>query len=297
MSHPGGCSWTITLRLCFGVALAMLLSTPRPATAAERPGTQIASVNVASDEILLALAPERLVALSILADGEVSNASAQAARIPTRGGADAEQILALRPDVVVIGAGGLRIARVLEEHGVRVVRIEGFTSVAWTERLIRTLGEIAGATDQAEEVVAHMRSRIARVQARVRGRPAPAVLSYSAWGGTAGHGTLFDELLRAAGGANVAARHGLSGLKQMSLEQVVAADPDVIVFAAWRRWAPHFGGELIARPALHAVCAIRERRVYPIPGRLMAAASHHVAETVEVLAHLLHPAVPVGSTR
>lgn len=250
------------------------------------------SVNVASDEILLALAPERLVALSVLADdSQVSNAVVEAGAVRARVKTDAEQILMLRPDLVVLGANSLRIADQLESLNVRVVTIQGFESFAWIENLIRTLGDAVDSRGLAETLISNMQRRLKAVSERVAGRPRPRVLTYSPWGGTAGRGTLFDDVIRAAGGENVASQLGLSGFKRISLERLVMADPDVILYTAWRRWAPAFQDEFLSHPALHELRAFRERRVYEVPSRLMVAASHHIAETVEALAAQFHPEV------
>jgi iron complex transport system substrate-binding protein len=268
------------------LALAVLVAAASQAVAAPR----VVSVNIASDEILLELIPERLLAVSLLADDPgVSNAVGQAAAVPLRVKADPEQILALRPDVVAIGAEKVHVVETLEALGVSVVRIQGFESIAWVERLIRALGEAVGARARAEAMIRTMRGRLDAVRARVAGASRPGVLTYSPWGGTAGAGTLFDELLGVAGGRNLAAERGISGFKRMSLEQVVMADPEVIVFNGHRRWAPGFRDAFLAHPALRGLRAFREHRVHELPGRLMVAASQHVAVTAEALAAVVHP--------
>ena len=67
------------------------------------------------------------------------------------------------------------------------------------------------------------------------------------------------------------------------------ADPDAIVLHASQRWAPGFHAEFLSHPALRTVRAFRENRVHQLPGRLMITTSHHIAETVEALAAVIHP--------
>lgn len=255
---------------------------------------RVVSVNIMSDEILLAMIPERLAAVSVLADEpEVSNVVREAARVPVRVKADPERIVALRPELVVIGGQSFHVADRLEALGVRVVRIQGFESFGWIERVIWTLGEAVHERSRAEALIAAMRERVAAVGTRVEGRRRPRVLVYSIGGATAGRGTIFDDVIRAAGGENLAAARGLSGWKRLSLEQLVATDPEVIVVTASRRWAVGFHAEFLEHPALQTVRAFRDGRVYQLPGRLMITTSHHIAETVEALASLLHPgAIP-----
>lgn len=259
---------------------------------------RIVSVNIASDEILLALVPERLIAVSVLADDpEVSAVVREARAIPVRVKADAERIVDLRPDLVVIGGHSFHVASQLRQLGLRVVTIEGFESIGWIEQLVRTLGQAAGAPARAERLVAEMRERLQKVEERVAARPRPRVLTYAPSGYTDGRRTILDDVIRVAGGDNVAAALGIVGGRQISLEQVIAADPDAIVMSASRRWAPGFQSEFFAHPALRTVRAVRDGRVHQLSGRLMITASHHIAETVEALAARLHPAAFAGAAR
>lgn len=277
-------------RLSFvaSIFVALLLAVVAPASAG--PAQRVVSVNITSDEILLALAPERVVAVSVLADEpEVSNVTREAKGIAARVKADPERILDLRPDLVVIGGQSVDIAAQLERLGIRVIRIQGFESIEWIEGLVRTLGDAVGAGDRAERVIAAMRERLDAVRLRVGARVRPRVLTYSVGGGASGRRTTFDAVIEAAGGENLAATLGIVGWKRVSLEQIVNADPDVIVMSASQRWAVGFPARFLEHPALRHVRAVREGHVHLLPGRLMVTASHHIVETVEELARRLHP--------
>jgi iron complex transport system substrate-binding protein len=272
----------------WGFVAALVLASVCPVSA--DPPRRIVSVNITSDEILLALVPERLVAVSVLADdADISCVVREARLVPRRVKAETEQIFDLRPDLVVIGGHSAHVASQLERLGVRVIRIQGFESFEWIEGLIRTLGGAVGARPRAEELIGTMRGRLDAVRQRVTGRQRPRVLSYTPGGGTSGRRTTFDDVVRAAGGENVATRLGISGWKRLSLEHVLDADPDVVVMSASQRRAPGFHAELLGHPALREVRALREGRVYRLPGRLMVTSSHHIVETVEALARELHP--------
>lgn len=277
------------------LVLALAGGTTAPAWAGSPP-PRIVSVNITSDEILLALAPRGLIALSVLADDpEVSSVVREARRVPIRVKADSERILDLRPDLVVIGAHSFLVAAQLEQLGVRVIKIGGFESIAWVERLVLTLGEATGTRTRAQQIVSDMRARLETIRARVAGRLRPRVLTYSWYGSTTGADTILDDVIRAAGGENRAATLGISGTRQLSLEQLIVSDPDALVMSASRRWAPAFPSELLRHPALRDVRAIREARVYLLPGPLMITSSHHVIDAVEALARRLHPDVLAGS--
>lgn len=260
--------------------------------------TRILSVNVMSDEILLALAPERLIGLSVLADNpDSSNIGREAMVIPTRVNADSERILMQSPDFVVIGGHQADVARQVEGLGIPVFRIRGFESIEWIRSLIRTMGAMAGVPERAEHLVADMNARIEAISARVAGRPRPRVLLYSESGWVSGRQTTLDDVIRAAGGVNLAAEMGITGSRRVSQERVIVADPDVILLRDARRWESGFRQALLRDPAFQDVKALRHQRVYSVPARLLVTSSHHIAETVETIARLLHPGAFEGVSR
>jgi iron complex transport system substrate-binding protein len=73
-----------------------------------------------------------------------------------------------------------------------------------------------------------MKDRIRTVRQAVKGEERPDVL-YLFYGYTAGRGTFIEEIIRTAGGNNVAAEAGISGYKQISKEVVVKQNPEWIV--------------------------------------------------------------------
>lgn len=260
--------------------------------------TRILSVNVMSDEILLALAPERLAGLSVLADNpDSSNVVREAAVIPTRVNGDIERILMQSPDFVVIGGHQADVARQVEGLGIPVFRIRGFESIEWIRSLIRTMGAMAGVPERAEHLVADMNARIEAISARVAGRPRPRVLLYSESGWVSGRQTTLDDVIRAAGGVNLAAEMGIIGSRKVSQERVIVADPDIILLRDARGWESGFRQALLRDPAFQDVKALRNQRVYSVPARLLVTSSHHIAETVETIARLLHPEAFEGVSR
>lgn len=259
---------------------------------------RVVSVNITSDEILLALAPERVVALSVLADDpDVSGVPREAKQIAGRVKADSERIMSFDPDLVVIGGQSVDVAAQIERFGIRVIRIEGFESFAWIQALIRTLGDAVGARRRADALVGDMDRKLDGIRARVAPFRRPRVLTYSFQGGTQGLGTTTHDYIVAAGGENLAATLGVRGSKRLSLERLIVADPEILVMTASQRWAPGFQTGLVEHPALAPVRAVREGRVYQLPGRLMVTTSHHIVETVEALARQLHPAAFAESRR
>lgn len=121
------------------------------------------------------------------------------------------------------------------------------------------------------------------------GRPRPLVLSYSESGYVPGRKTTMDEVIGLAGGESLSGQLGFEGWQVLSQEQVIVNDPEVILLRGDAEWEADFHRQLTANPAFRDTRAVRNGRVYLIPGRLMVTGSHYIAETVEMLARVLHP--------
>jgi iron complex transport system substrate-binding protein len=131
-----------------------------------------------------------------------------------------------------------------------------------------------------------MRSRRQRLAERLHGiSTRPRVLYWSA-GFTAGPGSTIDDVIREAGGINVAAERSLGASAEISPEQVIAADPECILTS---RWSPDDRSGIEKHPLLRNLRAVKEGRVIAIEGRYLTTVSQFVVEGPERLARRLHP--------
>jgi iron complex transport system substrate-binding protein len=161
---------------------------------------------------------------------------------------------------------------------------------------ILTVGRHAGARKQAEDLVATLRRRLARVAGRVAGRrrPAVAIVEWTDPPFSAGHWV--PDLVTAAGGSPVAACPG-GRSSEVSWGTIAAAEPDVVVVApcGFGLEAAAAQAELVARqlPGV-PVWAIDANALVVRPGP-------RLVDGVEALAAILHPdaadEVPAGRTR
>jgi iron complex transport system substrate-binding protein len=174
---------------------------------------------------------------------------ARATGLPRRR-ASVETILAARPDIVVYWwLGDQRLARTLEAHRVRTVRIEEAEDF---EAIRKNVRRIAGALDQpakGEALIRRMDSQLDAAQGAWRGRSA---LYLTSGGFTAGQGTLIDAILRAAGLNNAAKGRGY---RSVPLERLVLHPPDSVVLGffdvhsvAEQRWG--LGRQTVLRQVL-----------------------------------------------
>jgi len=272
-----------------------------PASAGAAPPQRVASLNLTSDELLVEmLPPARLVAVTRWADDpEMSNVAgrvpATAERLPR---ADLERLVALRPDLVVVSEyTDADFLRLLEKSGLRFHRMSGLASLAGIRAAILDLGRAVGAAEAAARLAARYDAVLAELSRRLAGAPRPRVL-YWADPHTAGSGTSFDAIIEAAGGTNVGAEMGLSGIVPLPGERAFAAAPDVFLVTAGSGAAE----ALRRHPILSRTRAVREGKIVEIPNRLLVALSDHAADACWWLGSRLHPsrvpaALPSGAPR
>ena len=265
-----------------------------PQTLAEPPSRILSGV-LASDEILTALVPpDRLAGVTYLVDepGLSEVARLLPPDLPRIHG-EAETILALRPDLVVLASyTRATTVRLLASAGVPVVRFQWYRSFADIMNSIRMLAAAVGAEDSGARLVADMQRRIAEVERRSQGLARPRVMYYGSGGYSAGRGTLIDAMITLAGGHNVARDVGLRGQERLPLEVAVSLRPEVILVSQWERLT---GGNRAAAFLHHPVWAeapaVREGRVYGINGAWISSVSHYSVKALEAIARVLHPEV------
>lgn len=255
------------------------------------PPTRIVSTFLATDEMLAALAlRQRVVGVSRFVDApETSNAVGLYAPSTMRVRAEAEQIVALRPDLVFVTSfTDIHAVKLLQGAGIPLMRFSRFNSLDDVLANVRLVGAATGAELEAAALVEVARQRIARVRARVAGRPRVRVLFYDVPAYTVGSETLIDDMIQTAGGINVVSELGLRGPLKIGLETVLAVDPAVIVIP---RYAENIDSlsTLGRNPVWKALTAVRARRVFHVPASALSVVSHHAVDGLEHLAGVLHP--------
>ena len=207
----------------FALALVAALAAT---SAAARPPT-VVSINLCADQLALALADREQI-LSIgrfAADPTLSALHAQAAGLPTNGGA-AEEVIRLRPDIVLSGAyRERRTNSLLRRMGLTVLALTAPNDVEGTAALAIEVGTAIGQAERGQRLAASMRAMfVAPATSPVR-----SALVWRPNGFVSGRGTLVDAALTAAGLDNAAARMGAASWGTLPLERLVSTPPDVLV--------------------------------------------------------------------
>lgn len=273
-------------RTLLWLAAALLLCAGGPAAAWEAPPDKpqrIVSLNLCADELLLRLVgPERLAAVTWLArDPRASTVADLAARVPVNHGM-AEEILPLRPDLIVAGRYTTRVAvGLLSRLGAPLLELDVPQSVDGVAEQIRGLARAVGEPDRGEALVADLFARLdALPPAPLGPRPTAVVLRPN--GFVAGSGSLVDELLARAGLENMADRLPLGSQGALPLEAIILGGADVLIVDAAPDAPPSLAGALLHHPALKALK--RQVRTLSLPTRLWTCPGPQIAEAAERLA-------------
>lgn len=209
-----------------------------------------------------------------------------------------EGVLSLKPDLVLTTdqAGPAAALEQIKAAGARLVSIlEKHTWDGVLEKIRIIAGEL-GANEKAETLIAGLQAQKEDVDARIarareNGRPSPSVLfvmtHIPASGGMtcAGDGTAAQAIIELAGGKN--AVQGFKGFKPVNLEALMAANPDIILFAE----SPHHNFKadaFLENEALKNSRAVKDGRVYALDLSTAMNFSASTGDTLSLLTSYFH---------
>ncbi len=210
-----------------------------------------------------------------------------------------EAIVALKPDLVVMEATGIRRAERLPALKLNVLEVDDGTLAGIYESL-RRIGAAAGVPERAAALRSNMQAALEDLRRRTRGL-APRRLLFVAGRTPArledlivvGRGSYLNELIEIAGARNAFADVGAPYLK-VSLEQVLARNPEVIVDMG--EMAQTAGASDEQKRAVvtlwerqPALAAVRERRVFAVASDIFVVPGPRVVEAARALARMVHP--------
>lgn len=270
----------------------------RSVTIPAEPRRIVALSNDVADIALRLAGPERVVAVpaSNATPSLAASASlvgAVATKLPPGTNPEPEQIVALRPDLVLITTrhgGEQDAAKLLEQVGVPMLMFAHWGSPGEIAENVRVLGQALGVPEKAEQLVREMEEGMARVEkalAKASGRPRVLAMSDQAQRpfviGKSGGG-ITAPLIEMAGGDVVADQGGPA-----QAERIVALNPDVIVIIdVWGKGLEHYRA-LLDSPAVQALPAVKENRIVVVPAWQAFLPTDRVFLGLEAIAKALHP--------
>jgi len=195
-----------------------------------------------------------------------------------------EIILSMEPDLV-LGPGDWGGERgKLELAGITVLTTPLISGIPDIFSTIRTVGMALGLKEGAEMLIGQIAEEIITIEASsLAEEPVRVTFLYASVPDTppyaAGSGAIENELILRAGGENIF--FDVQGFPQVSLEEIVSRDPEVIFTA------PSQIENITSNTLLKTVSAVKNGRVYGI--NVAWITSTKVAEALKQMGEFLHP--------
>ena len=183
-------------------------------------------------------------------------------RLTGRGGtANLEVVLNVKPDLI-FDFGSVRDTyasladNVQEQTKIPYVLVDGRFEA--TPASLRLMGDVLGVKARGEELARYVEQTFAEIEAVLAGvAPDQRPRVYLARGPdgleTGVAGSINTEIIERAGGRNVAEAAGQRGLVRASMEQVIVADPEIIL-----TWDRNFFERVAKDPLWSNIRAVRE---------------------------------------
>ncbi len=245
---------------------------------------RIVSLAPAVTEILYALnLEERIVGVT-----DYCNYPLQAAGVTRVGGytnPNLERLCSLKPDLVLAMHGiSKSVVGQIERAGLTVVTLHP-TDLEGLYNMIKDIGYITGNRVEAATLCISLQKRRQAVSDMVAEAPHPSVF-YVIWDEplfTAGSGTFINDIIIAAGGRNIAA--GIKGYVQFSREQLLAKDPDIILYSDKIKLYEKMKRDRVWR----RLKAVRSGCIYPLNEDIISRPGPRLLDSLEEVASLIHP--------
>ena len=247
------------------------------------PPQRIISLAPSVTEILFAVGAGR----KIVGDTVYCDYPPEAKSLPHVGGPitpSAEKILALRPDLVILADQTLPASEAdrLAARWHTPVYVTAAGTYAAVERDVAALGALAGQPGPTQATLRRMRDTEAAVAEAVGGRAKPHVFVV-VWDKplmTAGGGSFIGDLIRLAGGSNVAEQSG-ERYPSYSPERLLRDQPDILLTSL--NYAD------LTFPGAAALYAVRQHRVFAVTGDLTDRPGPRLGQGLLAVAKALHP--------
>ncbi len=206
---------------------------------------------------------------------------------------DIEKIRALDPDLILVAHGlPLEVIDTLENLGLSVF---GIKTINLDDLLndVKTVGEITDKEVEAQALTSEMESRIKAVTNKTEeleeGPKVFYIISHDPlW--TVCSGTFIHELIEKGGGVNIC--QNITGYAEISIEYVLARNPEIIIASEWSYdWAQN-------ATELASTNASQTDRIYTLDDDLVQRPGPRLVDGLEWFAYFIHPEIfeePEGS--
>lgn len=244
--------------IVFGLGLALAIGPASRAPAADSGPQHVMSLSMCTDDLLLELLPPERIASVTYYSSDPSNSYQwpQATKVRKNWGT-IEEVLAEKPDLVLAGTYTTPAARSLLKKlrwpMLEVPPAENFDQI---RAVTRQVAHALGRDRVGDALIAKMDSTLQELAAS-KPRQSIRVAAWGEGGSIPGKGTMFDTILNAAGGVNIAASLHGGAYASFDVEQLVAAQPDILAYASNIGDTPGLNTELAQHPLIRRLYSAR----------------------------------------
>ena len=252
---------------------------------------RIVSFGPSITEILFALGlGEKVVGVSDFSD--YPEAAKDKAKVGNAFSPSIETVVGLEPDLVLT-VEHEQLNKELETLGLTYLVLDP-EDIDGILKNIELVGNVTGKGKEAEDLKGDMTTRISNVRDKANGATKVSVFFIidatdpgNPW--TAGAGSFINDIIDMVGGRNVAAI--ITGdWVQMSIEQIVASDPDIVIIQTMMGGVPTISKETLeAHPAWKEMTAVKQGKIAFINGDLVSRPGPRIVEGIEEMAKKIHP--------
>lgn len=243
---------------------------------------RIASTNLCTDQYLLLLADRKtIVSVTWLAHSRKSSYYYQRAlSIPANHG-EAEEIIILRPDLVLAGFYSARsTTALLRQLGIRVEVINHPRSITQVRKQLLKIGDLIGHRPRAEKIIRVMDRRLLELT-NEPSADAPTLMQYAPGGFTVGNDSLVGDIIRKAGWRNQAVEAGVAELGVVDLETLILIEPLALIDSPLGPDSYSFAEQMLKHPVLQKTS--RPRFTVTVDRNLWICGGPMLVEAVKVL--------------
>jgi iron complex transport system substrate-binding protein len=256
------------------------------------PAQRVVSIAPSSTEILFAVG----AASQVVGRDEYSDYPPEAIEVPsigtTYGELNVEAIVALEPDLVFAAIiNSPEHVQALEDLGIVVFVLPNPMGMDELYEVLEMVGKLTDHENEAEDLVDQLAIRVETVINALSGVD-PVPMFYEVDGTdpnapwTTGPGTFQDVLINLAGGENIA--KDIQQWGQLNLEEIVARDPEVIVFSAGP-WVTTTPESIAERAGWDEIAAVVNGAIFGIDANWIDRPGPRYVDALEALAKILHP--------
>ena len=174
-----------------------------------------------------------------------------------------EKIASLKPDIVLMPKRLLEYASALENLGIKVLAVDPETQES-SQEMLHLIGKACNAEDKAEKLYSYREQKISWLQDKLKnsGRPSVYMCSTSSYMSTAPSGMYQHDLIKNAGGTNTAGHLPGSYWVQVSYEDILSMNPEVIIIPMGANYSAE---DIYKDEQLRYVDAVKNHSVHAMP--------------------------------